>query len=286
MPRAEGGHIKLLGTAVSRRALFLMAVAASLIIVCQVAAMRLMGNYDVKPWIIMVLGGISIFLNSVCFVVETCAPTTFESQWKLGLIGTLVWLLGGACLVILFVNAIETVGLVAASLGLFISGGLILKETNVVKGKLAKSGVFSAKDEVRNGGFGVGLVCSLIMYVTVSGIILSENIGPKFLTLQEFNPIDSFRLAAVIAGFLCLVASTFAIFYGDKSRLVKDKELRFYHWMTCILLSCAAIFPTLSGTRINSMFISLFAATCCSASIAKDVYFQKNKSSKRHRTVG
>lgn len=280
MPRAVGGQIRLLGTAVSRKALFLLAAVGSAIVVGDIGTQRLMGRYSDEAYYVIFLGAGSLFLNLICFVVASCAPKVFERQWLLGLVGFLVLGLGGAALVITFLYSNETVGLVAGSLGLFIAGALILKETNVVKKTLAKSFIQTELGEVRNGGFGVGLVCSLIMYVTVASIILSENIGPKFLTFQEFNPIDSFRLSAVVAGGLCLITSTVAMFYGH--RVLGDRELKFYCVITFVLLLCSAIFPTLSGERITSMSITLFAAMCCSASIAKDLYHQGNKNRKKN----
>jgi hypothetical protein len=275
MPRASGGRIRLLGTAVSRRALFLFATAGCAIVTGEVGTKRLMGDDSIHNYIVMWLGVAGLVFNAVCFLLESTTDL-FSNQVLLGLAGMVLLACGGGVCVVVFIFAEETVSLVAGGLGVFISGGLTIKETNVVKKKLS-----TEYGEVRNGGYGISLVCSLIMYVAVSAIHLNQNMHNDFLRLQYFNPIDSFRLAAVVTGALCLIASGYALVRGH----ALGNEILFYQVMTAVLLLCSAVFPTISGERIISMTITLFAAMCCSASIVKDVYHNNLKSRKKQPEV-
>lgn len=252
--------VKLLGSEMSRKMLWALAAASSILLVGPSAVLNTSTCDECVA--LLIFGCVGLGLGLLCMALETTSSSILDSQAVIALLGFIFTGCGIASMLTLVIGTVETVSLAFGAIGLSLAGfALIGTEINAIKSRLS-----TAAHGVRNGANAVALVLSLIIYVVVASVALN-----KYPEGTTQNIGYDLAVSGVAIGVLCLVASLAGLFFGGR---LGSKEKYFYMVMTLVLLIGASVFPmgAILATKQISASVTLLSAVAFSALITRNLF--------------
>jgi hypothetical protein len=212
------------------------------------------------------IGSVAAFVG---MAIERFKPELMDNPAAKGTLGVSVLLSGlVATLTVLFGKKPESVMLIVSALGLTGAGTLVtseLQQLDPVKARAA-----GASEKANHGPWGIGLVLSCLLNLTVASVNYSDSTAGLGSALgAAVGPLADMQLTSVIFSVPMLIGSGVGEMIGGS---LGDKEKYAYLGLTLTLVLSAALFPPVASAKGVSMPAAILSALCCSGMITKNLF--------------
>jgi hypothetical protein len=252
-------EVKVLGSEISRQALWALACAASIMLIGPPAVWKDLLDTQDELLALLIFGCVGFGIGVFCLVLESTSPTAFDNQGLLALIGFILTGCGVGSAMTLVFGTFEIVTIAFGAAGLCLSGiALIGSHVEAIKSRMSSAG-----SNVRNGGNAVGLVVSLILYIVVASVGLS-----KYPSNSSGVGYD-LAVSGVVIGVLCLFGALFGIVQGQ----ALGSSEKYLYMIICLAVTIgASIFPLGVMSKLISSSVALLCAVAFSGLITRNLF--------------
>jgi hypothetical protein len=256
------GEATVMGTTMTRSAMWLLAACSSVILVGHAGVLRANGLINDETMAILIFGLVGLIIGIAGLMLERLAPSVVENQLIVTLAGVALLGSGLGTVLTILLGTLEVIGIALGAAGLALIGSSLLgSHVDFIKTRIQAS-----TSNTRNGASAAWLVVSLVIYTVVACINLGNylnNNGPKFGLIYDL------MVSGVAVGILCMIAAKAGVLMGSR---LGDREPWFYLLLTVVLVIGASIFPLAGYTKPISSAVSLFAAVYFSAQVTRALF--------------